>query len=280
MDIIHIKNLEFIGNHGVFPEEKYLQQKYIISVEMSTSTRKAGMTDDLNFSTHYGFVANDIEKIFYSKSFDLIETLAEKIAEEILKNYELIKQVKVTIKKPWAPIKKHFDFVAIEITRLKNIVYLSLGTNIGQLEQNLNKAINYISSLSNTKILKISSFLETIPFGNVEQDNFLNCVIKIQTLYTPQELLKSILEIEQKMGRIRKIKWGPRIIDVDILFFNDFIIQDDNLAIPHPWICERSFVLDPLNEIAPNFIHPLENKAITMLKYNLDKKIGGSEDDK
>ncbi|MGL5356192.1 MAG: dihydroneopterin aldolase, partial [Cetobacterium sp.] len=113
MDKIYIENLEFIGNHGVFPEEKFLEQKFIISVEMETCTRKAGIHDDLNFSTHYGFVAEDIEKVFFSKSFDLIEALAENIATTILIKYSFIKNIKVIVKKPWAPIKKHFDFVAI-----------------------------------------------------------------------------------------------------------------------------------------------------------------------
>lgn len=271
MDKIYIKNLEFIGNHGVFAEEKFLQQKFSISIEMETSTRKAGVGDDLNHSTHYGFVSDDIEKVFFSKSFDLIEALAEAIASKILTKYPLIKNVKVKIKKPWAPIKKHFDYVAVEITRSRNISYLSLGTNIGNLKANLDTAISHISNLENTRVTKISNFLETKPFGNIAQNNFLNACLEIETLFTPQELLEKLLEIEIMMGRVREIKWGPRIIDIDILLFNNLIIADDNLAIPHPWMCERSFVLDPLNEIAPNIVHPLENKHISTLKRALDK---------
>ncbi len=273
MDKIYIENLEFIGNHGVFPEEKFLHQKFIISVTMETCTRKAGVGDDLTHSTHYGFVSEDIERVFFSKSFDLIEALAENIAKEILIKYPLIKNVKVMVKKHWAPIKKHFDFVAVEITRSRNIAYLSIGTNIGNLKSNLEEAITNISSLENTQIKKISNFLETEPFGDVKQDNFLNACLEIETLFTPQELLKELLNIEIKMGRIREIKWGPRIIDLDILLFNNFIVQEENLVIPHPWMCERSFVLDPLNEIAPNIVHPLENKYISMLKRDLDKSI-------
>ena len=93
MDKIYIKNLEFIGNHGVFAEEKFLQQKFIISIEMETCTRKAGVNDDLYHSTHYGFVSDDVERVFFSKSFDLIEALAEAIAKEILIKYSLIKNV-------------------------------------------------------------------------------------------------------------------------------------------------------------------------------------------
>lgn len=271
MDKIIIENLELIAEHGVFKEEKFLGQKFIISVEMITDTREAGKTGNLNASTHYGFVADDIEKIFTSESFDLIETCAEKIAEMILTKYPLISEVKVTVKKPWAPIRKHFDFVAVEITRKWHTVYLSLGTNMGDKKKNLLGAIERIGKLENTKVTAQSTILETEPFGYTEQDMFLNACIEIKTLFTPQELLEKLLNIELEMGRVRTIKWGPRIIDIDILFFDDEIIQDKNLAVPHPWISERMFVLEPLCEIAPNLIHPLERKPVATLKRILEK---------
>lgn len=272
MDKIYINDLEFIGNHGVFPEEKILGQKFLISVILETSTREAGVSGDLTSSTHYGYVADDIEKVFFSKSFDLIESLAEEIAKAILNNYSLISAVIVKVCKPWAPIKKHFSSVAVEIKRRRNIVYLSLGTNIGNLEKNLNNALKEIAALATTRILKVSDFVITKPFGFIEQDDFLNGCVKVETLLTPKELLKEILEIEKRMGRIRKERWGPRVIDIDILFFNDEIIQDDELAIPHPWISQRDFVLTPLMQIAPNLVHPLKKKTITLLKYFLDNK--------
>lgn len=273
MDKIIIENLELIAEHGVFKEEKFLGQKFIISVEMTTDTREAGKTGNLNASTHYGFVADDIEKIFTGESFDLIETCAEKIAEMILTKYPLISEVKVTVKKPWAPIRKHFDFVAVEITRKWHTVYLSLGTNMGDKKKNLLEAIEKIGKLENTKVTSQSTILETEPFGYTEQDMFLNACIEIKTLFTPQELLEKLLSLELKMGRVRTIKWGPRIIDIDILFFDDEIIQDKNLAVPHPWISERMFVLEPLCEIAPNLIHPLERKPVATLKRILEKEL-------
>ena len=273
MDKIIIENLELIAEHGVFKEEKFLGQKFIISVEMTTDTREAGKTGNLNASTHYGFVADDIEKIFTGESFDLIETCAEKIAEMILTKYPLISEIKVTVKKPWAPIRKHFDFVAVEITRKWHTVYLSLGTNMGDKKKNLLEAIEKIGKLENTKVTSQSTILETEPFGYTEQDMFLNACIEIKTLFTPQELLEKLLNIELEMGRVRTIKWGPRIIDIDILFFDDEIIQDKNLAVPHPWISERMFVLEPLCEIAPNLIHPLERKPVATLKRILEKEL-------
>lgn len=272
MDKIYINNLEFIGFHGVFPEEKKLGQKFLVSLELTVDTREAGKTGDLTKSVHYGLVAQDVEKLFLEKSIDLIETCAENIAEMVLKKYELVKEVKVIVKKPWAPLQMHFENVAVEITRKWHRVYLSLGSNIVNKRKNLLEAIRKIGELENTEVVKSSTILETEPFGYLEQDNFLNACLEVKTLMTAQEFLKEILQIELDMGRVREIKWGPRIIDIDILFYDKEIIEEDNLAVPHPWICEREFVLDPLSEIAPNYIHPLEKKTITMLARKLKER--------
>lgn len=278
MDKIYINNLEFIGFHGVFPEEKKLGQKFLVSLELIVDTREAGKTGDLTKSVHYGLVAQDVERVFLEKSIDLIETCAENIAEMVLKKYELVKEIKVTVKKPWAPLQMHFENVAVEISRKWHKVYLSLGSNMGDKRENLLEAIKRIGELENTEVVKSSTILETEPFGYIEQDNFLNACLEVKTLLTPQEFLSSILKIELDMGRVREIKWGPRVIDIDILFYDDEIIQEDNLAVPHPWICEREFVLEPLSEIAPNYVHPLERKTIMMLARKLKESGKGNGD--
>lgn len=278
MDKIYINNLEFIGFHGVFPEEKKLGQKFLVSLELIVDTKEAGKTGDLTKSVHYGLVAQDVERVFLEKSIDLIETCAENIAEMVLKKYELVKEVKVTVKKPWAPLQMHFENVAVEISRKWHKVYLSLGSNMGDKRENLLEAIKRVGELENTEVVKSSTILETEPFGYIEQDNFLNACLEVKTLLTPQEFLSSILKTELDMGRVREIKWGPRVIDIDILFYDDEIIQEDNLAVPHPWICEREFVLEPLSEIAPNYVHPLERKTIMMLARKLKESGKGNGD--
>lgn len=278
MDKIYINNLEFIGFHGVFPEEKKLGQKFLVSLELIVDTKEAGKTGDLTKSVHYGLVAQDVERVFLEKSIDLIETCAENIAEMVLKKYELVKEVKVTVKKPWAPLQMHFENVAVEISRKWHKVYLSLGSNMGDKRENLLEAIKRVGELENTEVVKSSTILETEPFGYIEQDNFLNACLEVKTLLTPQEFLSSILKIELDMGRVREIKWGPRVIDIDILFYDNEIIQEDNLAVPHPWICEREFVLEPLSEIAPNYVHPLERKTIMMLARKLKESGKGNGD--
>lgn len=278
MDKIYINNLEFIGFHGVFPEEKKLGQKFLVSLELIVDTKEAGKTGDLTKSVHYGLVAQDVERVFLEKSIDLIETCAENIAEMVLKKYELVKEVKVTVKKPWAPLQMHFENVAVEISRKWHKVYLSLGSNMGDKRENLLEAIKRVGELENTEVVKSSTILETEPFGYIEQDNFLNACLEVKTLLTPQEFLSSILKTELDMGRVREIKWGPRVIDIDILFYDAEIIQEDNLAVPHPWICEREFVLEPLSEIAPNYVHPLERKTIMMLARKLKESGKGNGD--
>lgn len=130
-----------------------------------------------------------------------------------------------------------------------NIVYLSLGTNLGDKLLNLKEIIQSFNNDPQVEILKESSIFETSPVGGVKQDNFYNMVIKIGTSYSPEELLQLIHSIEKKLKRVRKIHWGPRTADVDILTFNDQQISTDLLKVPHPEMLNRLFVLEPLLEI-------------------------------
>ncbi len=139
--------------------------------------------------------------------------------------------------------------------------FLGLGSNLGNPKENILRAIQQLSSLPNTKILNQSSLYRTEPIGNTNQNWFLNSVVQVQTNYSPRELLISLMALEKGMGRMRIEKWGPRIIDLDILYFDDLIINEEELQIPHPGISERCFVLVPLNEIAPDYIHPELKKS-------------------
>lgn len=146
-----------------------------------------------------------------------------------------------------------------------NIVFIGFGSNLSDREEYIKKAILKIGELPHTSIVATSSIINTKPIGKADQPNFLNCVIKIETKYTPNRLLTELQNIENDMGRIRKERWGPRIIDLDILFFNDEIINTKNLQIPHPEILNRKFVLTSMNEIAPQFLHPIEKKTMEEL---------------
>ncbi|SHH55444.1 dihydroneopterin aldolase / 2-amino-4-hydroxy-6-hydroxymethyldihydropteridine diphosphokinase [Clostridium collagenovorans DSM 3089] len=262
MDKIIIKDLEIFAFHGVMEEEKKLGQKFILSLELYVNLREAGLSDDLNKTVHYGILAQEIEELFTSKSFDLIEKAAEEVANYILVNYEIIEKVKVTLKKPWAPILKPVDYVAVEIFREKHKAFVAVGANMGDKRKNIEEAFEIINSSSHCKIKKISEFYETEPVGYTEQDDFLNCAIEIETLLTPIELVRFLLSVEKNLKRERIIKWGPRTIDLDVILYDNIVSSDEEIIIPHPRMHERAFVLEPLNDIAPYEIHPILRKRV------------------
>ncbi|KTD11136.1 2-amino-4-hydroxy-6- hydroxymethyldihydropteridine pyrophosphokinase [Legionella gratiana] len=135
-----------------------------------------------------------------------------------------------------------------------NICYLGLGSNQKSPERQLRKAIQSIKTLRLTAVTKISSFYWSKAWGLKSQQNFCNAVIEISTLLSPLQLLNACQKIEKKQGRIRKKRWGPRVIDIDILYYENRVIQSKKLMIPHPYIQLRDFVLIPLNEINPKLI--------------------------
>ncbi|MFP7201598.1 2-amino-4-hydroxy-6-hydroxymethyldihydropteridine diphosphokinase [Lysinibacillus halotolerans] len=138
-----------------------------------------------------------------------------------------------------------------------NNVYLSIGTNIGDREQNLKQAIKMLQGKKNITVKAISSIYETAPIGYIDQPSFLNIAVLIQTSLSAYETLEVCQSIENELGRVREIRWGPRIIDLDILLFNNENIEVENLIVPHPRMYERAFVLVPLREILQ---YPLTDK--------------------
>ncbi len=148
--------------------------------------------------------------------------------------------------------------------------YLGIGSNLGERENNLSTAIIRISEETGI-IVAASSVYETEPWGFSTDRLFLNMVLKVETFREPQALLEALLHIERSMGRIRdRDKYSSRIIDIDILFYEDIIIARNDLIIPHPHLHERRFVLEPLAEIAPDFVHPVYKKIISYLLESCD----------
>jgi 2-amino-4-hydroxy-6-hydroxymethyldihydropteridine diphosphokinase len=145
-------------------------------------------------------------------------------------------------------------------------VFLGLGSNIGDKEKNIDKAIAFISE--EYAIKKTSHLYLTEPVGNIKQDWFLNCVIEIQTEVDPKKLLFAIKSIERKLGRTKTVKNGPRTIDIDILFYGDHVLKTKSLVLPHPSIQERLFVLQPMMDINPDLIHPVFKRSIHDLYHD------------
>lgn len=153
-----------------------------------------------------------------------------------------------------------FAMSNVILEKVKGKIYIGIGTNIGNRQENIQKAIRHLEEVS--EVLKVSQIIETPPYGKTDQPNFLNCVVEIDTDLTPNELIVTLLEIEEKMGRIRKEKWGPRIIDLDILFYGNLIIHNEQLTVPHYDFENRMFFVQPMYELDKDFVHPLSNKMI------------------
>lgn len=261
-DQIKITDLEVFANHGVFPEENKLGQKFLISAVLYTDTRKAGKTDDLTASIHYGEVSAFITKYMKEHTYQLLERVAETLAEEMLKSISGLCKIDLEIKKPWAPVGLPLKTVSVKISREWHTTYIALGSNIGDSETYLNEAVEKIGQIPTCTVEKVSSYLVTEPYGVTDQPDFLNACLKMRTLLYPEELLKELNRIEKEAGRERIIHWGPRTLDLDILLYDDIVLEEDNLCIPHVEMHKRSFVLEPLAEIAPYKRHPVYGKTV------------------
>jgi 2-amino-4-hydroxy-6-hydroxymethyldihydropteridine diphosphokinase len=148
-------------------------------------------------------------------------------------------------------------------------IFILLGSNLGDRQENLDRARHEISR-SVGEIITTSSVYKTAAWGNTHQPDFYNQVIEIRSAPDPGKLISDTQMIEQKMGRTREEKWGPRIIDIDILFYGDSVFSNENLTIPHPEISNRKFTLMPLAEVAPDFIHPVFKKSVLQLLEDCD----------
>lgn len=144
-------------------------------------------------------------------------------------------------------------------------IFISLGSNLGNKRHFIESAISALRNEKKMSVKRISSIIETAPVGNIRQPDFLNCIVECNTEMSSHELMQTLLNIEKKLGRERKEKWGPRTIDLDILFFNDEITNTNVLKIPHPEIMNRPFILQLMNELAPEFMHSKLNKTMEQL---------------
>ncbi|QQD84677.1 2-amino-4-hydroxy-6-hydroxymethyldihydropteridine diphosphokinase [Jeotgalicoccus sp. ATCC 8456] len=152
------------------------------------------------------------------------------------------------------------------------IAYLGLGSNIGDREESLRQALKKISEVPGITVTKISSRYETKPYGKTDQPDFINMAVELETNLTPLDLLEVVLGIERELGRVRKETWGPRSIDIDVLLYEDLELDLTDLKVPHPEMHLRSFVIDPMSEIAPKREHPTLKMTIEEIKNKLDNE--------
>ena len=151
------------------------------------------------------------------------------------------------------------------------LAYIGIGSNLGEKLENCRRAIEAIGSDARNRLVRCSRLYRTEPVGKTEQEWFINGVAAVETTMGPRELLDFLLSVEKEMGRARKERWGPRIIDLDILFYVDQVLNEEGLQIPHPRIHERRFVLVPLMDIAPGLIHLVFHRTVSQILGELNE---------
>lgn len=272
MDKISIKGLEIYANHGVLKEERELGQRFVISCDMYLDTRKAGLADNLDETIDYGKICFRMERFLTEHTYKLIETAAEELAKELLYTVPRLEALDLEIEKPWAPIGLPLQTVSVSIHRGWHTAYIAMGSNMGDKQAYMQHAVDALAKSKDFRVKAVSSFIETKPYGVKEQDNFLNGCMLVQTLLRPEELLEFLQGVESSVNRVRVGKWGPRTLDLDVIFYDNEIIDTVNLKVPHMDMHNRDFVLVPMKQIAPNYCHPIIHKTITMLLEELQQR--------
>ncbi len=271
MDQIRIKNLKIFAYHGVYEQEKEQGQNFVVNAVLHTDTERAGESDRIADAVDYGAVCLFIDEYLRENRFDLLEAVTRNAARELLFAFPAVKRVEFEVEKPNAPIPLRFESVSVRIEMGWHRVFVALGSNMGDRLQYLERAVSDLQEDPCLKNIRVSDYIETAPYGGVEQEDFLNGVLEAETLYSPRELLERLQKEEQLAERKREIRWGPRTLDLDILFYDDLVLAEEGLILPHPDMRNRKFVLEPLAELAPFFVHPVYRTTVSELLRELDE---------
>lgn len=272
MDEIRICELEIYANHGVFSEETRLGQRFFVNAVLYTDTRAAGLKDELSLSTNYGEVCQAIHDFLTQHTYQLLEAAAEQLAEHLLLRFPLLEAVQLEIRKPSAPIPLPFGSVSVSIKRGWHQAVIACGSNMGDKQAYIGEAAEKIAQDKKCRLEKSADLIMTSPYGGVEQEDFVNGAFLIKTLYEPEELLDFLNRLEAEAGRERLIHWGPRTLDLDIIFYEDVVMRTERLSIPHIDMQNRDFVLRPLEQIVPQWVHPIYQKTTAELLAMLSQK--------
>lgn len=276
MDHIQINDLTVYAYHGVFPEEKKLGQTFVVSAQLGVDFYPAAKEDDLHQTLHYGLVAEAITSFMQAQSFDLIETCAHRLAAHLLHNTPQLREVALTIRKPSAPIPLPLRDVAVHVQRGWKPAVIALGSNMGDTEAHLKTALGALRVHPDVRVQSVSAFYRTTPVGVTDQDDFTNAACLIETLLPPPELLMLLQQLEQNAGRTRIRHWGPRTLDLDLIYYDNIIDHNPACTLPHPRVQDRAFVLEPLAEIAPNYVDPRFQLPVSALLQRLHNENPGT----
>lgn len=262
-DVILLTGVRGFGHHGVLPTEREAGQQFVVDLELGLSLAVAAATDRVEATVHYGVLAERVVAAIERDPVDLIETLAQRVADVVLAD-DLVERVVVTVHKPSAPIPVPFDDVAVRIERARarttSPVVVALGANLGDREATLDAAVDALGRLPGFAVDAVSGSLETVAVTATGPDPakpaYRNRVLTGSTSLSPTTLLYALLGIERAFGRVRTARWGDRTLDLDLIAYGDLQIDEPGLQLPHPRAHERGFVLLPWLEADPDAVLP------------------------
>lgn len=264
-DCIRITNLKVFAYHGVFEEEKREGQDFYLNATLYLDIHTPGKSDNLEDSLNYGEVSHFMNQVFTEKSYDLIEAACENLCERLLLEFPKLEAIEVEVQKPDAPIGLPFENVSVTMYRQWHTAYISFGSNMGDSRALIEAGIGKLRANRLIRNVAVSNLITTKPYGPVEQNDFLNGCLKLETLLNPEELLEFLHQVEAEADRTRELRWGPRTLDLDIVFFDKLVYESEDLIIPHVDMQNRRFVLETLAQLCPNYRHPLLGKTVEQL---------------
>ena len=271
-DFIKVTNMPVFAYHGVLAEEKANGQEFFLNAKVYVDMRKAGLTDQLENTINYDQICIYLKEVFAERVFDTIEAAAEYTMQEIMVSFPTIQAMELEVRKPHAPLTYMPEDISVTLYREWHKVYLSFGSNQDNPIGHINEAIEMLKEPYAIRDVVRSELFVTKPYGPVEQADFINGCLEMETYMHPEELVEFIHKIEDDFERDRSIKWGPRPIDLDIIFYDDWNYNSATLTIPHADMENRMFVLEPLSQLCPGRRHPVWGKTVANLKAELMAK--------
>ncbi|MGM0365575.1 MAG: 2-amino-4-hydroxy-6-hydroxymethyldihydropteridine diphosphokinase [Actinomycetota bacterium] len=281
MYCVMVDNLELYGYHGVNPDEKKNGQPFVFDIGIEVADRDFANDDDIKNTVNYSEVVDLIKEVNSGRKYDLVETLAQVVAFRLLERFALAEKVNVSIKKIQPPIKEKLASVGVAYTGTRKDLgssscFLSLGSNTGKSISNLARAVKLVSGHRAATLGKVSSIYRTEPMHEKNQGDFFNLVLELNIAKeaNPFEFLGFLKSIEYRLGRREYTKrYGPRPIDIDIVYWEGVKVSSPFLTIPHPRFAKRNFVLIPLGEIKPDFMVDGRDIASYIKEKNFKEKV-------